>query len=461
LTVALAVGAGASFPPRSSDVTQRVTGDRLDSIQYVRAIAALAVVTWHSIYHVKTGYHFLFRGQAGVDLFFIVSGFIMTYIGSRAISPGRFLLSRLAKVVPLYWIATVLTATACGATLPDVLMSLVFWPYDVFPVLSQGWTLQYELFFYVVFATCLIWRRHTLAALTIALISFYLLGLVLQPTSSFARVYSSPLLFEFLAGAWLAFAWQRRWILQGRWALLLVGVGLLAVLIQGPAGRERLLLWGSPALLIVAGLLGVEEGGRLPKLPVLRAIGDSSYAIYLFHNLILSWVSPLLMELRSPLATTLAVVVSTVGGFLIHRVIGKLTAAWSKTELAPILLQGWPKGRSMRPITSSQTSRSSAPVMACTGKRPMPISTPRREKTAQQSPGWCSPGQRRPGFLVASSPGRPLRHHSNTSFETGDAKPAPQLGAVAASAFPLGPGPDEERFQDAGAAAEHIAVAAA
>src|SRR5262249_39672775 len=135
----------------------------LDSLQALRAVAALSVV----LYHID----FIGRGAFGVDIFFVLSGFIICHV--TAADRQHFLLKRLIRIVPLYWARTlVVCALALAAprllqTTSDswmgLLKSLFFIPYEkesgrVYPVLFLGWTLNYEMFFYVVFSIALALR---------------------------------------------------------------------------------------------------------------------------------------------------------------------------------------------------------------------------------------------------------------------------------------------------------------
>ena len=117
------------------------------SIQYLRSFGALAVVASHVD-------HSAVVGQSGVDLFFVISGFIMWTMSARPIAPLAFLWNRMLRVVPLYWVATLLMALHQRAPLHDVVRSMFFVPYfgagdQIWPVLVQGWTLNYEMFFYI------------------------------------------------------------------------------------------------------------------------------------------------------------------------------------------------------------------------------------------------------------------------------------------------------------------------
>ena len=114
-------------------------------------------------------------GQAGVDVFFVISGFIMWMVTAEPVGPAQFLWHRVVRIVPLYWIATLIMAAHRSSSVSDTVNSLLFWPYrdandELWPVLVQGWTLNFEMFFYLLFAAALIIpRRFQLLSLTAVL----------------------------------------------------------------------------------------------------------------------------------------------------------------------------------------------------------------------------------------------------------------------------------------------------
>jgi exopolysaccharide production protein ExoZ len=165
---------------------------QLYSIQYARALAALAVVLAHTgAYGSGNAFHI---GSAGVDIFFVISGFVMwTTTASRAQTPADFIANRIVRIVPMYWLVTlalVIAAVCVPALFPrlkidagHVVASLLFMPSrspfngELWPVLVQGWTLNYEMFFYGVFALVLfIPRQLRLAALSMAFCGLALSG---------------------------------------------------------------------------------------------------------------------------------------------------------------------------------------------------------------------------------------------------------------------------------------------
>jgi exopolysaccharide production protein ExoZ len=276
----------------------------LYSIQYLRGFAALAVVIFHAAE--RSGLHFAI-GAAGVDIFFVVSGFIMMTISdARPTSPSRFLRDRLLRIAPAYWVATmVMLAGASVGLFPNlkldvkhVIASLLFLPVpspssgELWPLLVQGWTLNYEIFFYAVFAlTLLLPRRSRLSALAVVFGSLVALGLAIQPAAPLATFYTSPLILEFLAGAALAKLWA-----VDRLPSPAAGIGLVAASIAGFAATHGYGLefdaWtcGPLALILVLGSLSIERGGYLPEVRSITYLGDSSYSIYLWHTFAISVV---------------------------------------------------------------------------------------------------------------------------------------------------------------------------
>lgn len=292
------------------------------SIQYLRAFAALAVVASH------TGWMRSDIGQVGVDLFFVISGFIMMHVSQREASPLIFLRARTLRILPLYWLITLLMGWIRGDSVAHMGMSLAFWPHVgpeslISPVIIAGWTLCYEVFFYLIFAMILMLPvNRRLLTLTTVFMALCLAGLILRPAHAAIASFTSPLLLEFVIGTWLWRVWQHGWLARGYAgiALLTLGSFMLAAQVMTPAPVVwRFLLWAVPASLVVAGGLGIEAAGQLPAMPWLQTLGDSSYSLYLSHaatlSLVYSVIQPLPVILAVPLATLMCVIV----GLLIYR----------------------------------------------------------------------------------------------------------------------------------------------
>jgi len=268
---------------------------RFASIQVMRALAALAVL----LFHLKL----LPIGYAGVDIFFVISGFIMGSIGERE-APVDFIGRRLIRIVPLYWAVTFgmcllsfvpgLFATF-GFDAPSLIKSLLFIPYaqpngEIWPLVVPGWTLNYEMLFYLVFCLALLAQRP-LAVTLLLLGSLVLAGRVVSADNAIWRSWTDPLLLEFLAGLILSrLDWIRGGILGG--SLLVLGlIGFcIAAYIGGDTGGWRPLALGLPALALVSGGLALERAAAWPKLRPLELVGDWSYSLYLLHGLALKAV---------------------------------------------------------------------------------------------------------------------------------------------------------------------------
>jgi exopolysaccharide production protein ExoZ len=270
------------------------------SIQYLRAAAALAVVVYHALQWLPPGGFDV--GRAGVDVFFVISGFIMWSITAGAPGrPGAFLWRRFTRVAPAYWAITLVTAAACAlwpAFLPQVrvtpshlALSLAFIQHRdplglPFPLLPPGWTLNYEALFYLVFAACLFLpERRRLKAVLIALAVIAVVGTFLA--QGLYEFGANPMLLQFAAGVMVARAAQMK-TLPGAIAgglMIIAGVAILALMQLSGFISElwRPFLWGAPALLIVLGAVTLEARIGVFASRTLKALGDSSYAIYLVH----------------------------------------------------------------------------------------------------------------------------------------------------------------------------------
>ena len=314
---------------------------RLHALQYLRAAAALAVVYSHAVIQVDAYEHFLpYAGGFGVDVFFVISGFIMVWIAKPEDTPWRFIVNRVRRVVPLYWFFTLLMALILVA-LPTVfkrsafewdtlLMSLAFVPHEsvahpgwLWPILAPGWSLNYEMYFYLLFALSLLLppaRRvaGTIVALGAVALFVELLG---RHWWDAARFYSADMVFEFALGMLLAVAWKRGLRVPPRVALLLIALGTALLLAHLPL--PRLLAFGVPSLLVVAGCLWV----RAPERRWGVLLGDASYALYLSHLFTLGVLRVVLPPLLGDGAlaawsfVAISIVVCTLGSVVVHLVI--------------------------------------------------------------------------------------------------------------------------------------------
>ncbi|MEM5473268.1 acyltransferase [Hoeflea sp. AS60] len=287
-----------------------VSSETLYSVQYLRAAAALAVVLYHisALSQVTWGLdpeRIDHVGAAGVDLFFVISGFVMAMIVAR---PGdfdgrEFWIRRIARVVPAYWVIT-LVVFALALVLPSLfnsttadlqtlLASLSFVALDhgdasTAPLLVVGWTLNYEVFFYAVVAlTAGLFGDRRLIGASVLLAGLVGLGQVLKPANLSLAFYTDPILLEFVFGILVYRAWshrpqEARSLVQ--LAIFVMGALLLIAQWERPVGDLRMLFWGIPSAAVLYGGLGTLSF----RSPVLTRLGDWSYALYLTHVFVIT-----------------------------------------------------------------------------------------------------------------------------------------------------------------------------
>ncbi len=288
----------------------------LRSIQYLRAVAAVMVAYFHAIDQVPA-YLPVFKRYlggslnlaSGVDIFFVISGFIML-VSNRNSTPGRFALRRIIRIVPLYWILTVALAVLAllqpaqfrttVMSAGDLVKSLLFIPYvnrghpgEVFPLLVPGWSLNLEMFFYLIFAFVLLigarWRVWVVGAIFGALVGVGLAAKGYAPAE--LLFYTDVRLLEFWLGMLIAHL-----TLSGSLTLPpFAAVGLIAtgflVLLTGfpvgsltPGGFPQVVLGNVlPSAAVIVGAITLERRGWVGQHPWLHWMGDASYSIYLTH----------------------------------------------------------------------------------------------------------------------------------------------------------------------------------
>jgi exopolysaccharide production protein ExoZ len=288
-----------------------IKNEQVLSIQYLRAFAALAIV-FHHAREQFPGFQAIFPsdiGSAGVDIFFVISGFIMVFITETGDhSPSKFIWNRIIRIVPLYWFYTIITvilyAVASGLfrgnglTLPHVILSLLFIPHpnpgdlqSLSPLIKIGWTLNYEMFFYAVFAIAMSinYSRRVLITYVflVLLVTIDASQLISLPPE--LQFYCRDIVLEFAAGMLLCRAY-RAGKLKGKIligiVLLSLGLSALIINLSPDLGTFRAIKLGIPAIAIVAGLLSIEH--YLPKLRLPLFIANVSYSIYLSHIMVIA-----------------------------------------------------------------------------------------------------------------------------------------------------------------------------
>jgi peptidoglycan/LPS O-acetylase OafA/YrhL len=275
------------------------------TIQYLRGLAALLVVWLHAttmtVFADKGFWHF---GRAGVDIFFVISGFIMwTATANAPRSPTAFWRLRILRVVPLYWFFTLVFVAALlidrtavfnarSIDMVFLIRSLFFVPTvdpsigTTTPMLAPGWTLNFEMFFYFVFGASLLLSNLRLRAAAVLgiFIGLNIAGHVVRIDSPIWSFYTNPMLLEFCLGLLIALNVQRiasmpTWL--GALFILLAGGLFVINSIRSPDGAD--IFSGFGAGLIVTGCLAFERFASRRALPIAKFLGDASYSIYLAH----------------------------------------------------------------------------------------------------------------------------------------------------------------------------------
>jgi exopolysaccharide production protein ExoZ len=295
----------------------------LIEVQVLRAIAAAWVAITHAQHDaidlaVQTGHTFQawnpIPWNAGVDVFFVISGLIMVHSSHQLFgkqgSARLFLMRRIARIVPLYWIATTLYVTI--ALLAPALVnqnymnslfvaaSYLFIPLArpngvIQPVYELGWTLNYEMFFYGLFAIAMFlplrWAGLALLATLGALVAA---GQFAAPIPATIAFWTDPILLEFGFGVLIGLmcTWRIQLGAFARASLATVGIAALILAAAHPDTTRLLprpLVYGLPAALIVAGA-AFRSNGDMPKSTLVwwgAMAGDASYALYLFHPFVI------------------------------------------------------------------------------------------------------------------------------------------------------------------------------
>ncbi len=315
----------------------------LQGIQLLRAFAALLVVAVHMggveikyAEQLGMGDSSLLRswtrnGIFGVDLFFVISGFIMVYVtqtNDTDRQPLKFLHRRVLRIYPTWWLFAGLAligllVMGVGSSASEyiehggsgyIVKSLLLIPQPFVPVLSVGWTLIHEMYFYIVFALLLALRLPNLLGFLAVWAALVILGAYLLEANPHARniaeLAAHPLTLEFIAGCvtgWLFL--NRRLFRPG----LVFAVGLtlfLCAFFLSPAPTPFTLKWGRvlvttiPCAMMVYGMAGLQPYLKGPLVGALARVGDWSYSLYVSHFLTLLALPIVLAKLAGIMGAT-------------------------------------------------------------------------------------------------------------------------------------------------------------
>ncbi|BCA62456.1 hypothetical protein HMP09_1690 [Sphingomonas sp. HMP9] len=338
---------------------------RIAPIQWLRALAATLVLLMHASDMIESGPVSLTGklvpsvpnlstfGASGVDLFFVISGFVMAQSLSTADGDSwRFLAKRWLRIVPLFACvsAVYMMIMHDPLTVQAAIMSITVLPildgagYHV-PALYPGWTLGFEFAFYAIVAAAMRVHGHRVETLLALTLAFAIVGSVVHPAWAPVRLLLNPLLLEFALGVVVWMAWQRGISVRIATPALIAGITLLAigiafglgfslslqidVAVAGISGLPRTWTWGVPWALVVVGLIDTVAGGRFER--IVARVGDASYSTYLTHPCLIAllWMVGDYVPTMSPYAFALAfIAASTMLGLAVHRWIERPLLAW-------------------------------------------------------------------------------------------------------------------------------------
>ncbi|MBB6004496.1 acyltransferase [Arcicella rosea] len=284
----------------------------INSIQFLRGFAAFVVVFYHIGGYIKKNFPVDFLGDffgfgfAGVDLFFVISGFIIHFTSKQYFgNPSKlkeYLIKRIVRVFPIYWIiltvmfffswltSIISHREVFGANYPHNLVSY-FQTYLLLPlhpaINAVSWTLSYELFFYFIFSFLIISKRLWFVPVCILMVSAFNLILIEQSGSKYFKFIFSGYNIEFMLG-FLICKFYDKLKLSSILSLIILILALGIILIWGNEVSDfdyikRILVFGLSSGLILISLLNLESNRtvKVPQFSIL--VGNASYVLYLIH----------------------------------------------------------------------------------------------------------------------------------------------------------------------------------
>ena len=343
--------------------------EKLIGIQFGRAIAAVLVVLYHGgrmlpqyLGDIGFAQYFTF-GNAGVDFFFVLSGFIIYYVHHRDIGKpaqlNRYVFRRVTRIYPIYWAVTLLGIAVFVAKRDwadlgplHVVASFLLVPESQDPIVGVAWTLCHEVLFYAVFAI-LIYSRPIgvwVAGLWVVIVA---LGVFVPHKALFIHFAEDPYHVEFAFGVFAAYLARSH---PSRIAPLLAGFGILAFLIVGAkfnslsiehkfVGR---LIYGVCSTFIIYGLAVWEARGGVQFPNWAAYLGAASYSIYLIHTFLLGWGGKVIAKVIAPgtAASSLYLVVAigaVAGGCALYQFVEKPLQNMVRAKPSSFLLRERPQ----------------------------------------------------------------------------------------------------------------------
>jgi len=335
------------------------------SIHVMRFIAALMVVSLHGTFYtherLDSSIDLYDLGGNGVRLFFVISGFVMVSSSLKMLNRENghkiFLMHRLIRIVPIYWLTTSLKLAVLFLApaaifhaqfdITYILKSYAFIPaynveHELRPLLGVGWSLNYEMFFYILFFLALLVRVNPILFCAPPLVLLAISGPYLPSTNALVRFYGNAILLDFLWGMLAATLIERGLVLGKRLAMVAIPVTL--ILLFAPLGSLTVAMGTYPILTGLVAFLAIfacasldsQIDIRYPKVAIY--LGSASYSVYLAHPLVSPAVPTLLskMHLSWPYTSVgLCVLVGFAGGALLHTIVERPITSWLNHKFVP------------------------------------------------------------------------------------------------------------------------------
>ena len=315
----------------------------IKSIQILRLIAVISVIH----VHLKTIPQY---GNFGVDIFFVISGFIMALNVSKEKLALKFAIKRATKIVPLYWITTttiyitIITSptlfqsqTLERSSFQTYIKSLFFvsyispdsWSAD--PILHVGWSLNYEIYFYALITLALYLKTNHTIKITGTLLTITFLAGQLENQSSASHFFRNDIFFEFIFG-FIVYEVHQHKALIARPKILLIAIAMSSYLYMamieanGGLTNARSIDYGVPATTLTLASILLEK--YIPQnnvhIRMLEGLGGASYAIYLTHGHIIAVLNKIfldklnLFDASSPIRALVTITLALLAGKIIH-----------------------------------------------------------------------------------------------------------------------------------------------
>ena len=307
-------------------------------IQVLRFFAAVAVVAFHALGIAPDGFKVpesaisfaMSYGGRGVDLFFVISGFVIFYatqpskLKPAQLTPAEFLRRRVERIVPLYFFV-IFAVTILAMTLPatfgtpdwytprHILKSLAFIAFTdgEMPVVYVGWSLEYEMYFYLTVALLMALTRDVWRNIVLMFSALAIVGRIPGVEAALGNYafFADPMILEFVLGVIVGSVF-----VNGRvgWPIpIAAACAIAALLVTDPA--SRVIVSGIPSALLVAAAAFVSRKRIDPSWPelALARLGDASYSIYLAQVQTVSLASTAIAGLIPAIPPLLLVIVTT------------------------------------------------------------------------------------------------------------------------------------------------------